>query len=217
MNKIKIIILSILILLLLYIFITYISLYIRRNVNVILRLEILNQLYNILTEASQLSNTKPFLLHGTLLGYIRNNDLICYDFDIDVGILNNEYDKLYNSLKILVKNYYTDYIIFNTQLFGYRQIKLIHKKTLLNLDICDFVMQDNSISKNLPAFICYLTDGGIHKVPITYYLPLQPVIFKNRKIFIPNNPHKLLKINYGNKYLIPDHRCNSDCSKCFKI
>lgn len=217
MKKINIVLISITILILFYIFITQISLFIRKNIDIELRLKILNQLYNIVTEASKLSNTKPFLLHGTLLGYIRNNNIICYDFDVDIGILQNDYDKLYNSLKFLINNYYTNYIIINTQIFGYRQLKIIHKKTFLNLDMCEFKFKNDKIFKNLPGIICYLTDGSAHKVPIDYYLPLKPVIFKNQVIHIPNNSHKLLEINYGSNFLTPDHKCNNDCSKCFKI
>jgi len=47
---------------------------IRRNVHINKRQKILLELYNILIESSQLSKTKPFLLYGTLLGYIRNKD-----------------------------------------------------------------------------------------------------------------------------------------------
>ena len=38
-----------------------------------------------------------------------------------------------------------------------------------------------------------------------------------KKTYIPNNPELLLKCEYGENYLIPDHKCNVDCSKCTQI
>jgi len=190
---------------------------IRRNIDINLRKKILTELYNILITSSNETNTKPFLLYGTLLGYIRNKDFICYDFDIDIGILSNEYNILCNHLINNIKTNYPNYKIRNKKIFGYRHLEIYHKETLINLDISAFKIQDNKIYRNVPIIQTYIYDKNPkYKYPLNIYLPLKEIIFKNHKIYIPNQSEKLLEHYYGKNYLIPDHICNNDCSKCIK-
>ena len=63
---------------------------IRKNVNVKKRLIILKDLYNIILDSIKDTDIKLFLTYGTLLGKIRENKIICYDYDLDFGI--NEKD-----------------------------------------------------------------------------------------------------------------------------
>lgn len=190
---------------------------IRINVHINKRQKILLELYNILIESSQLSKTKPFLLYGTLLGYIRNKDFICYDFDIDIGILTEEFDILSKDIISLVNSKYKNYKVRNKNIFGYRHLEIIHKETLLNLDLSEFIINNNKIYRNVPQIYSIFYDCPIYKQPIDVYLPLKEIMFKNHKIYIPNQSEKILQCTYGSDYLIPNHTCNDDCSVCKKI
>ncbi len=44
-------------------------------------------------EASTSLGMRPFLMWGTLLGYIREGDFLKHDYDIDLGLLAQDYDK----------------------------------------------------------------------------------------------------------------------------
>ena len=65
------------------------------------------------------NNIKLFLHYETLLGKIRHNDMICYDYDLDFGI----FDKEYNRLEKRLSSYFKDtpgYKMTTVNLFNYR-------------------------------------------------------------------------------------------------
>ena len=74
----------------------------RRRVPPAQRLRALDGLLRLLSEAGKASDTKPFLLYGTLLGFVRHRDFICYDYDVDAGVPLDEFERIGNALRSLV-------------------------------------------------------------------------------------------------------------------
>lgn len=55
-------------------------------------------MYNELKELIDIldsNNINYFMISGSLLGLLRNNKIIPYDNDIDIGIMITDYDKLF--------------------------------------------------------------------------------------------------------------------------
>jgi hypothetical protein len=205
-----------------YCYYYYYSIPKRRNVNVKERMRILTELYTLVVDIAKGKNIKPFLLYGSLLGQQRNSNIICYDFDIDMGILSTDFNKLYAALKEKINP--DKYIIALNDNFLYgTQIHVKDKKTLLNLDIDLFVKQPNGSFQRKLNYFWFFVNKYLFKqcnkrdIPRDWLLPLRSVSFLGKKVHIPNKPGAFLECEYGNNYLTPDHTCNKACTKCVKI
>lgn len=143
-----------------------------------------NMIYNV---NKYLYSNNPFLMSGTLLGYIRNNDLIEYDDDVDFAVLSINKRDLLKNLKKLVKenNQYYLVSLLDTN-------KLIHKKTGLICDIDIFNIDAHGQT-------CNFLHG--HQYNINNILPLKQGNLRNIKVNIPNKPEQLLIKKYGNIFL----------------
>lgn len=188
----------------------------RKNVPIKLRRQILIQLYNFIIDAGEATNTKPFLTYGTLLGFIRNKDLICYDFDVDFGIDNSEFIIISKYLDNYIKKF-SEYKIIHKNFLNYSSIEIIHIDTRLSVDIFGFIFKNNTCWRNVPKLYSkyYLKEKYVD-YPKEWIMPLQVNKFLDRNTYIPNMPEKLLECYYGKNFIIPDHTCNSDCSICKK-
>ncbi len=189
---------------------------IRKEVDVKKRKDILIKLYNIFIDASEKTNTKPFLVYGTLLGYVRNKDIICYDYDLDFGIDINQYNTYKSQLLHIIKSY-PEFTVNIKEVFNYKNIEVIHKDTRISADIFPFSTNNDRLSRDIPLLYSkYYLNETCTDYPTNWIYPLKPVDFLNRKTFIPNIPSNLLTCYYGNNYIIPDHQCNTDCTICIK-
>ena len=194
----------------------------RRKINVKDRMRILTELYTLVVDIAKQNNIKTFLLFGSLLGQQRNNKLICYDFDVDMGIISTDFDKLYVALKEKVNTDKYTITINDNFLFG-TQLHVIDNKTALNLDIDLYKKQSNGSFKRKLNYFWFFVNKYLfnqcdkHDIPHDWLLPLRPVTFLGKKVYIPNNPSALLECEYGKNYLTPDHTCNKACTKCVKI
>ena len=194
----------------------------RKKNNVKTRMRVLTELYTMVVDIANENNVKPFLLYGSLLGQQRNNKIICYDFDFDMGILSTDFNKLYMALKNKINTDKYSLILINSFFLG-KHIHIIDKKTSLNIDIDLFVDQQNGSFKRDFNYCCFLYFKYIlgqcnkRNIPYNWLLPLKPVSFLGKNVYIPNNPNAFLDCEYGKHYLTPDHKCNNDCTTCIKI
>ena len=205
-----------------YFYYYYYSMPKRRKVNVKERMRILTELYTLVVDIAKQNKVKPFLLFGSLLGQQRNNNIICYDFDFDMGILSTAFNKLYAALKEKINpDKYSITLIDN--FFLGKHMHIIDKKTSLNLDIDVYEKQPNGSFKRGLNYFCFLYAKYILKqcnkryIPHDWLLPLRSVSFLGKNVHIPNKPDALLECEYGKNYLTPDHTCNKACTKCVKI
>jgi hypothetical protein len=193
----------------------------RRKNNVKTRMRVLTELYTMVVDIANENNVKPFLLYGSLLGQQRDNKIICYDFDVDMGILSTDFNNLYAGLKKKINTDKYSITLIDTFLYG-TQIKIIDNKTSLNLDIDVYEKQPNGYFKKKINYVWFLYFKYVLKqcnkrdIPHDWLLPLRPVSFLKKNVYIPNNPGAFLECEYGKNYLTPDHTCNNDCTKCVK-
>ena len=110
----------------------------RRRVPFKTRMRIFNELLSIIYQSAKQSNTKPFLLYGTLLGQVRQDDFIPYDFDVDVGIMHDEYDKIRSHLIQTIPKH-NQYRLKEKKLFQCRSMVIYDSETGINADIFEFV------------------------------------------------------------------------------
>lgn len=158
---------------------------------------------------------KYFPLYGTLLGFIREGKIICYDYDLDFGITDGyEWDMLKKILSILSKEN-PKYSYFYIDLPFARYAQLYHKETMIH---CDFFVCKQKGNK---IFIDSLVEKFIFDKDVIF--PLKTMKVKNYykdieyEIKIPRYPERILKSCYGETYMIPDHHCLDDCENCVKI
>lgn len=187
---------------------------IRRNVDAKKRRKILLDIYSIITNVSYNTQTKPFLLYGTLLGYVREKDIICYDFDLDFGIDIQEFNIFQSALSNIINQAYR---IERKYLWGFSSCKIIHIETGISADIFPFIQKGNNVRRNVPRLYStlYLKECRA-TYPIEWIYPLKQVQFAGRNTWIPNNEVSLLKCYYGDMFMTPDHICDKSCNVCVK-
>ena len=186
----------------------------RRIVSTEKRLKILHELYNIIINLAEENNIKVFIIYGTLLGKIRNNDIICYDFDLDFGISSNDYELMRQSI-LKYANNNKQYIVEDKKLLWWKAIALVDKETGLNADIMVYYNNKTHVWRSISdLYAKYILNECNNNLPIDWIYPLQKSTFLGRTIYLPNKPNNILECHYGSDFMIPNHTCNIDCSIC---
>lgn len=92
--------------------------------------KILIEMLTYIDKICKENDIKYTLIGGTLIGAIRHKGMIPWDDDIDIGLINTEYDKLINILK---KEKNDKYEVFDEDIDGYYYpyAKLISKNTIV--------------------------------------------------------------------------------------
>lgn len=187
----------------------------RMSVSPQIRRSILIDLYELIDKVAINTGTKPFIIYGTLLGYERNKDLICYDFDLDYGIINDEYELFKNELFKINNDKYT---ILIKKYLSYETIEIIDKYTRISADIFQFKTENGKVQRLVsPTYtVKYLGECASY-YPEEWIYPLKRVDFLGKQVHIPNNAPKLLECYYSKDYIIPDTKCDNTCNNCKKI
>jgi phosphorylcholine metabolism protein LicD len=217
---------KVLITIIIVIFIMYLLLKIYKNYSVNMRIQvhpkekekILKNMYHKIVDLANKHNIKICILYGTLLGYIREKNLICHDYDIDFFI-EEKYQNILSKLLLDAYKYDDEYNVIIDNNYFRRKIVVIHKNTSLNADIDIFTVdkKSNTMYRHTNCLIVkYLYDGDTCrcKYPIDWFYPLKEVYFLGKKVYIPNNINDTLKCEYGKNYMISDKICNKSCTKC---
>ena len=146
------------------------------------------------------NNQEFFLTCGTLLGYVRNNDFIPYDEDIDISILKEKFnidiiDKIKQSKKFILETTYGS--IENSFEVSFRHIN--------NTKIDIFIMyqiKDNYYYSASFNGICSSKKEGYCKWGNTINGFIN-ITFKNNNFLIPSNFEQYLEELYGKNWKIP--------------
>ena len=181
------------------------------------RMSILKKMYNLLATEFDKNDINVWLEYGTLLGYLRQKDLICYDYDIDFGALYKDNEKIKTIMENIVSNN-PEYSFQDIGISPYliRKHVLVHTKTEINADIFyyDYV-GDDIITRGIFYKPLGINSNATKKSK--WIFPLKKIRFLNMNIYIPNDPSELFTFYYGENHLIPDHMCDSTCDRCVKI
>lgn len=181
------------------------------------RMNILHTLYDMLLDSANDEDVKLFLIYGTLLGQHRNNELICYDYDLDFGTSIQDFDKILLNLKEKLKNN-DEYVLNYKSFLDYKSLEVIHKETRISADISVFYNIGTKVKRSVPSiYTLKMLKECTDELDSSIIYPLRKITFLDRTLYIPNKPAELLKCYYGDNFMTPDHSCNSDCSICKKI
>jgi phosphorylcholine metabolism protein LicD len=170
---------------------------------------LLNNIIKILNEF----NIEYFLISGTLLGFVRHNDFIPWDDDIDLMV--NKIQLESNMDKIIAK-YQDLFNIFHICNYYYKICNNVGALEINNKSINNSAITKNN-KYNFPYIdlftytytYTYTYDTQIisgicffHKIyPIDKFFPLKTAYFNFIKVNIPQHPEYFLKYNYGPDYM----------------
>jgi phosphorylcholine metabolism protein LicD len=138
-------------------------------------------------------NIDYFLISGTLLGYIRHNDFIPYDDDMDL-IVNSDikkympviFKKYKHKLTMILKDDYLIKFCFNDKVCN---ISDTYFWPFIDLFIFEYTNNKKSIN-------FFNKDWDVNE-----FFPKQKIEFNNISVSIPKNPDYFLSRNYGNDYM----------------
>jgi phosphorylcholine metabolism protein LicD len=155
------------------------------------------------------TNIPIWLDFGTLLGYYRENDIICYDMDVDLSGFYSDKIQINNILKEVQRNN-KDIYVHNKCIIPaiVCMYAVIHKPTGNYVDILLYTKNKNNYVGGFPIKkYKYVINKDIIE-------PLQKVKFLDREVYIPNKTEVLLKHLYGENYMKPILLCDNDCNIC---
>jgi len=150
-------------------------------------------------------NIDYFLISGTLLGYVRHNDFIPYDDDMDL-IVSADIKKL---IPDIMKKYNNKVnLIMKDEL-----VKICFKNKVINLN--HFTVWSNYLINKKDSYYWPFVDLFIFnyskdRKQINFFgknwnteefFPNQKKEFNNIIVSIPKNPEYFLSINYGTDYM----------------
>lgn len=152
------------------------------------------------------NNIKPILMHGGLIGYFFNNQILPWDDDLDLIICDKE------SKKNLKNENFDNYIIEvnpNCNIYSIDDklnkisARVISKINGVFIDITYFI---EDINKK----VLFCKDKHIYKIEDIYYdvqkKKLKIGLFHNIPIYIPNNIGNCLVKEYGKNVLKPYYK-----------
>lgn len=128
---------------------------------------------------------KFFLIYGTLLGFIRDNDFIDYDTDTDIGIFENDREKLEKIVPKLLSN-------------GFEIIRNYKSPFDDKDDLVTFMRKDEYIDVGI-----FNLRGGMYiyqnnKIPKKFLEKLDIIKIFDTNFYIPYYYEKSLNYCYGN-------------------
>ena len=133
---------------------------------------------------------KPFLIFGTLLGFVRENDFIYHDSDIDLGLLEDDFQKKDLIKEAMLKK---GYKVRKVNDYG---ISFIHPEfPSLTLDFSRVYRENDHMiiaGLNYDQKTLFL-----HYFPLDIFREYRIVNFQNVKVFVPLEAEKFLTVLYG--------------------
>lgn len=189
----------------------------RRAVPVETRLAVMHALLSLVSRAGAMSGTRPFVVYGTLLGHARQRDFLCHDFDVDVGVMQGEYEGFGHAARQLVVSS-PGYSLAERRLGPYRQYVITHDATGINADVFRFETDGRRAWRSVPSLYSrYVLRECGSTFPASWILPLRRGSMAGVDVYVPNDSDALLRCYYGPSYRTPDHTCDLFCHSCTKV
>jgi hypothetical protein len=154
-------------------------------------IKVLFELTNILSK----HNIKYWLQDGTLLGYYREQDLISYDDDTDIGLFFSDIE---NKKYALIEILNSGFELHKIKGYIYNSLLLTFRKEGENVDIFFYYSRDNKIYHS--SFI-----SKVWQIIDYEYEPFdtKEVSFLGYNFYTPIDEEKFLITKYGNDWMIP--------------
>jgi hypothetical protein len=132
---------------------------------------------------------KPFLMSGTLLGYLRNGNILPHDKDVDIGIIG--WENQFEVAQVLADlgHFYIDY----ERLKG-DKVFLLNPKDMKNdmaIDVFLFHDKGDHFLHGIDFALGYTQNYKFTK------FDLKEVVFLGEKFYIPDQPELNMCENYG--------------------
>jgi hypothetical protein len=196
----------------------------RRGVPPPARRAALTALHHLLADAAEASGARLFLHYGTLLGYARSGDLICYDYDLDYGVAEDEFPAAEAAVRAAAAA--ADAAAGGAGAFGVRcerrpwnlKLEVVHRPTGITADVFPLRAGPRGVKRaRVPApALTWLMGERVAFLPGAAVFPLVETGFLGRRAFVPADPHRVLALLYGPGYLTPDHVCDAGCNSCVR-
>jgi hypothetical protein len=158
--------------------------------------------FNLISEKLNSLQMPWFCTSGTLLGFVREGQLISYDDDMDFvaylgefdcnANLRNEIDKFYEKNKNIISKGMND----------------LHYR-LLNVGVsADLFLSWGDLNGNIYIYPWCSAQLGSSEI-----FPLDVINIEGHKFNIPRNPEACLKLNYGDQWRVPNPLWRFDWDK----
>jgi LicD family protein len=138
-------------------------------------------------EASDEAGLNPFLMWGTLLGFVREGGFLKHDRDIDIGILARDWPKRTALIKAMRTRGYRLEFERNYKL------RFIGRDLLGHLDVDVFFPWEGKM-------VCFLDhEIGKHGAwfPLNAFDNFRSLMFSSTRVSIPDPPEPVLETAYG--------------------
>lgn len=139
---------------------------------------------------------RMFLMSGTLLGFVRNGQLLPHDKDIDVGVMAGP--QVYGMFASLLASglFALDMTyIDRTKLY---HVPIVHRQTNTYIDI--FIHHPRG-NKQVTGVRSYL---GFMQFSAYTAFTLESADFNGLRVYVPNDIDRNLRDNFGDSWRIPD-------------
>lgn len=158
----------------------------------------LKKMFNSTIHLMNKNNIEYFLDFGSLLGCVRDKQIIPYDTDGDISILENSTSKFLQIIPILTENGY-DLVPMN-------KTKTFYKLYFSNINRLHIDIHIRQLNKSGYYITQYsIKNWGIHKNDL---LPLKKSTFEGFHVTIPNKYWEYLENGYGKNCIKQQKRKN---------